>query len=134
MRKLTPLWINCMRMLLLVVLTSCAANPTTSSVLSTPPTVECAEHAPGEHLPAYPVGPRLTPVETVVALQARQAPDSDYARQLALAAGNIQRLQKYSAEQSRWAIEASGIVHRDGIRRATTADCLDAYRARGIIH
>lgn len=132
MHKPIPRLINCM--LLLIGLTACASNPTSHSVRSTPPTVECSEHAPGEPLPAYPVGPQLRGHETAQQLLARAAPASDYARALANADADIVDLKRYNTAQTGWAIRTAGIVQRDHIRRATTANCLDANRARGIIH
>ncbi len=89
-----------------LLLTACASNPPTSSVRSTAPTIQCGEHEHAEHLPAYPVGPAVESLETVAA---------------------------YSLEQAKWAIQAVGIAKRNAIKANATADCLDAYRGRGII-
>lgn len=95
-----------------VLMTACASSPTTSSVRSTPPTVACAEHEPAERLGAYPVGP--------VGVDGTHPGDFD-------------QLRAYSREQAVWAVRAAGVVQRNAIQRDTTATCLDAYRARGII-
>lgn len=39
----------------------------------------------------------------------------------------------YSRAQSLWAIAAAGVVQRNRLKRTATADCLDAYRKRGVI-
>lgn len=47
--------------------------------------------------------------------------------------GDFDKLRAYSREQAVWAVRAAGVVQRNAIQRDTTATCLDAYRARGII-
>ncbi|WP_327480449.1 hypothetical protein [Frateuria sp.] len=42
-------------------------------------------------------------------------------------------LAAYSHAQSLWAIEVAGITERNALKRRATADCLDAYRRRGVI-
>lgn len=45
----------------------------------------------------------------------------------------LESAEQYSTEQSAWAIQAAGVTKRNAIKRNATADCLDAYRSRGII-
>jgi hypothetical protein len=80
--------------------------------------VTCDEHAPVERLPPYPEpDERLThPVAT-------------YEDALVVIAG-------YSADstnQQAWAVAVAGIAERERAKRIRTANCLDAYRARGVI-
>jgi hypothetical protein len=67
----------------------------------------CGEHASFEVLPRYPSGPVLE---------------------------NTDSLRAYSAAQSQWAITVAGIYRDSSIKRNATANCLDAYRADGVIH
>lgn len=133
MCKPMPLLTSCVLMLLLGALTSCASSPPTYSGPLTPPTIACAEHAPFERLAAYPPGPALAGHESAAALAARHAPAADYARALAAAEHDLGSLTDYSSAQAGWAIQASGVAQRNALRRHATADCLDAYRARGVI-
>lgn len=95
-------------LLLTLALTACADNTTRSSKRSTEPTpvIACGEHQPFESLPAYPPAPGVD---------------------------NATSLRAYSAAQSEWAVEAAGVAERNGLKRRATADCLDAYRRRGVI-
>lgn len=112
----------CLPLLLLAVmllLTCCAGAPSSRPRSIEPiPVVTCHEHDPVESLPPYPeLDERLThPVAT-------------YADALVVIAG-------YSADganQQAWAAAVAGIAERERIKRVRTANCLDAYRARGVI-
>lgn len=101
-----------------------STRPPATPSLEPVPTVACSEHAPSEHLAPYPAAPAL---ETVEQLDARHASTADYARALAA-------LGAYSNEQAIWAIGAAGVHQRLRGQRQATATCLDAFRARGVIH
>lgn len=109
--------------LMLLALVGCASNQPTSNRPLIAPTVACDEHVVLEPHAAYPVAPA---VESVAELAARSAPIADYAR-------TLDAVTEYAYQQGQWAIGAAGVDERNRIKRATTASCLDALRARGFI-
>ncbi len=95
-------------LLLSVALTACKTNTKPLPPPSVAPTVMCSEHAPDERLPPLPAAP----------------------------AGRLHRpaLEHLVKALYGWSATAAGVVHRQHIKRHTTARCLDRLRARGIIN
>lgn len=101
--------------LVVMGLVSCATTPTLSSPPSIAPTVSCREHVAAEPLPVW-VGRR------------------PQLQQFATAQQYTTALEDYSAKQSQWAILAAGAYGDLAAKRGDTTDCLDKYRAAGVIH
>jgi hypothetical protein len=104
----------------LTILTACATSgqSSTKRLIEPIPVVTCDEHAPVERLPVYPdPDPRIF----------RPVTNLDDARIV---------IAGYSADgtnQQAWAAAAAGVAERERAKRVRTANCLDAYRARGVI-
>lgn len=100
----------------------------------TPPTIECAEHVQDETLPNYPVGPTLSQgVLEALHIVTMHPVGTDPDANARITNRELAAILNFSSQQSEWAVSAAGIHKREVIRRRTTANCLDAYRAKGII-
>lgn len=113
---------TCLPLLLLAVvllLTCCASAPSSTKRSIEPiPVVTCDEHSPVEHLPRYPE-PDLRIFRPVASLDDARAVIAGYSAD--------------STSQQAWAVAAAGVAERERAKRVRTANCLDAYRARGVI-
>lgn len=111
--------------LLLTVLVACSSHETKPPPRQSEPTplVACNEHQPADALPADPAAPA---VESPDQLAARNATAGDYATEYRRLYAHV--IAKYQRD-----VIVAGVVQQLHIQRATTANCLDGYRRRGVI-
>lgn len=97
---------------MLLALTACSAPVKTQPLPSLPPMIQCGEHEPLEVLPAYPTAPILDGL-------------SDWAAKT--------EVERFSSAQSKWAIQAAGVVQRNAAKYHGVGKCLDDARKSNLI-
>ena len=97
---------------MLLALTACSAPVKTQRPPSLPPMIQCGEHDVLEKLPIYPTAPNVDSL-------------SEEAQLI--------ETNRYSAAQSKWAIEAAGVYQRNAAKYHGVGKCLDDARKSNFI-